>query len=104
MKNCELNESYYVSIPYLSGHPFLPGQGVLIRKPVVPVSIPYLPGPPFLPAPAARDQTLDTPVSIPYLSGHPFLHSDLSEEIRFDLNRVNPLSIGTPISTSQRKR
>ena len=38
-------------------------------------------------------------VSIPYLSGHPFLHLDIGLIRTVTPTCVNPLSIGTPIST-----
>ena len=63
-----------MSIPYLSGHPFL---RVVEKATVNPVSI----------------------VSIPYLSGHPFLPLWSYLYWHLLLVCVNPLSIGTPIST-----
>ena len=74
MENSSTFTEPIVSIPYLSGHPFLPGQR----------------GNPVYCACRA--------VSIPYLSGHPFLryrrytYKDI-------MKCVNPLSIRTPIST-----
>ncbi len=138
-----------VSIPYLSGHPFLHKtprvdggahlttcQSPIYRdthfysegkweatKDPVPVSIPYLSGHPFLQkmtaititnfmcqSPIYRDTHFyigGTPlatiigriVSIPYLSGHPFLrYPQICKRHRIRIC-VNPLSIGTPIST-----
>ena len=89
-----------VSIPYLSGHPFLrtPLYGVwaltskvcqspiyrdthfyIGKDPVAlylndDVSIPYLSGHPFLHTASAVCNS-NSNVSIPYLSGHPFLQS-----------------------------
>ncbi len=68
----------HVSIPYLSGHPFLPAE---LRK-----------GP-------WRDIMCQSPI---YRDTH-FYHFDPEEEIK--ANRcVNPLSIGTPISTIYKNR
>ena len=73
----QIDENYIisvdVSIPYLSGHPFL--QVLHENKEKLVISV----------------------VSIPYLSGHPFLQE--SQVLLLSDSRVNPLSIGTPIST-----
>ena len=91
-----------VSIPYLSGHPFLPELGPAAAALIDRVSIPYLSGHPFLPSQKGNpfsSQLCQSPiyrdthfyyvvkakkrdnhktVSIPYLSGHPFLPSSVS--------------------------
>ena len=62
-----------VSIPYPSGHPFLP-YADLFDKRRYNVSIPYLSGHPFLQKKIRERGQISGLVSIPYLSGHPFLH------------------------------
>ena len=65
------------------------------------VSIPYLSGHPFLHDSNCWWTTYDT-VSIPYLSGHPFLQTDAFRQVLLRQKSVNPLSIGTPIATNMK--
>ena len=93
-----------VSIPYLSGHPFLRRrsrqQGNRRRSCVNPLSI----GTPIsTDHPSMGRKSTHNPVSIPYLSGHPFLRSRVERMSRVP-DCVNPLSIGTPISTLKNRR
>ena len=90
-----------VSIPYLSGHPFLRLKRCSLKGKAGDVSIPYLSGHPFLPSSLSFPVTSQSRnVSIPYLSGHPFLQTLFSERSLLVGYCVNPLSIGTPISTA----
>ena len=67
------------------------------------VSIPYLSGHPFLRNNIRGNYHDSIFVSIPYLSGHPFLQDTMIFLIVLAVC-VNPLSIGTPISTEQFRR
>ena len=96
-------EYWGVSIPYTSGHPFLQQHsqfGIHIYR--------------MCQSPIHRDThfyaritslyTLRRKiVSIPYTSGHPFLRGWVGDLAHPGLPCVNPLYIGTPISTSGRK-
>ncbi len=92
-------DSWDVSIPYLSGHPFLLDDQKREIERIKNVSIPYLSGHPFLPVNFRSAQRFRFIVSIPYLSGHPFLRTGKSQTRARHNWCVNPLSIGTPIST-----
>ena len=88
-----------VSIPYMSGHPFLLNTVNKRSKIVSSVSIPYMSGHPFLPDNGGIGLEFYYGVSIPYMSGHPFLRKHNLVFGGCDSGCVNPLYVGTPIST-----
>ena len=94
-----MGENNSVSIPYLSGHPFLQGlikygvtKNEMCQSPI------YQDTPFYFENKRRRFEHKDN-VSIPYLSGHPFLLEAINNTVDIKTNCVNPLSIRTPLST-----
>ena len=118
-----LKNFHLVSIPYLSGHPFLQegilskfkrfgscqspiyrdthfyGYESMVRIVGAECQSPIYRDTHFYKIEAAEAAQETNTVSIPYLSGHPFLPIRITMCPCCEEACVNPLSIGTPIST-----